>query len=328
MLRFHINEKDYKITFEHENYLKLNPFQGQSLVTNQNHLPLYDKKILESNKFCEPILKKYSNVIIKNEIDNGHKVSIERPTFLSCHTSSYHHFLIDTIGAILFLKSNNCNNFNIKTIVQRVAKKSWEEYRESHIKKFHQEVFSYLNLGNYEDSFILFENQDQLVFDNIVTVNYPSAPLDSFYPVINNIRNYFLKNREVVPDKKIYIGRKNILDVNNSRHIVDEEILQDYLKSHGYETVFFEDLSFVEQIDIVSRSSHIITHNGSSMVNTLFSQNNTQIVEIRNSVLQQHDAYMFWSEWFNKKHYIVKCFGSNSSKEIIDAIEFDDQIIL
>jgi len=105
-------------------------------------------------------------------------------------------------------------------------------------------------------------------------------------------------------------------------------VLQKYLSEYGYQTVYLENISFKDQVNLLSSASHVITYNGSSLVNTLFMHENTQIIEIRNSVLQQHDAYMFWSKWFNRKYHVLKCFGANSAQEIIDAIQFDDQIIL
>lgn len=326
MLKFSLNGLDYRSSFEYKKHISMPVTMGQTLVTNTANVPFYNIDTVNKLKYVEPELCQYDNVRLIKENFN-YQENESKKTFVSIHTSSYHHFLIDTIGGILFLYNKNVGNFDIKTIVQVLP--GWENfdhYKKSFVKNFHQDIFNYLNLGVYENTLIDITDNKFINIDKLVTVNYPSAPLDSFYPVLNVLRNKLMKKNKQY--RKIYITRKDIKDANKKRNIVDDEILQKYFYNFGYETVHFEEMSFAEQLDIVSSSTHIICHNGSSMVNTLFSQDGTQIFEIRNSVLQQHDAYMFWSEWFNKKHKIIKCFGATYSQEIIDAIEFDDQIIL
>ena len=328
-----INGKEYETSFASKKYLRVPVTIGHTLVTKKDNTPYYNEELVNKTKHVLPVIEEHSDVIIYNKIKSTvHPYQKKQtPTFLSVHTNSYHHFLIDTIGSILYLKKNSINDFIIKTIIIPTGKYSIAQMIENKvqykdIKNFHQEIFDYFKLGNYLDTILDLRKMDTITIDKTVSVNYPSAPLDSFYEIILLFKSYIPK--DCTPNKKIYISRKSIKDGNTGREVVDEEILQKYFTDHGYSTVFFEDYSFDEQIKIMASASEVITYNGSSLVNTVFMQENTKILEIRNSVSQQHDAYMFWSKWFNIDHKILKCFGANTAKDIIDAIESDPEINL
>ena len=328
MLRFNLNGKNHKTDFEYFENARPAQSDGNILVTKKDHVPYYNFDTVLNSKNIEPVIKQYKNVTIYNERESSKKIfnDIEKTTILFSHTTSYHHFLIDTIGAILYFKNNKSANFDIKILVDYTGWRTLEDYCEINIKSFYQEIFDYFNLGNFKDCLIGINDKSDIKFEKVSTINYPSAPLDSFYVVLKTIveSSKRLNNN----NNKLYITRKGIDVANKGRSVLNDEVLQKYLSEYGYQTVYLENISFKDQVNLLSSASHVITYNGSSLVNTLFMHENTQIIEIRNSVLQQHDAYMFWSKWFNRKYHVLKCFGANSAQEIIDAIQFDDQIIL
>jgi hypothetical protein len=328
-----INGKWYETKFAKRKFLRIPITFGHTLVAKEDNTLHYDAEAVEKYKYAIPTIEEYSGVEISNKIIS--KISpIEKnktQTFLAIHTESYHHFLIDTVGAILFLKNNSFRGFDIKNIMVTRGKKTISQMLEeedfSHgIKNFHQEVFDHFRLGKYIDTLVDLRDHDPLKFEKVLVVNQTSFPLDSFCEILKLFKAEIPK--DAVANKKIYVSRKTIKQPNKGREVLDEEILQKYFENHGYTTVFFEDHSFEEQLNIMASASHVITYNGSSMVNTVFMQEGTNILEIRNSLQQQHDAYMFWSRWFNIKHKVLRCFGANTSQEIIDAIESDPEIVL
>jgi len=72
--------------------------------------------------------------------------------------------------------------------------------------------------------------------------------------------------------KKIYVSRKNF-----SRSHDNEKQIEDYFNSIGYETVYFENLSPLEQIKICQESSDIACYLGSSIVNSYFAIPGTRV---------------------------------------------------
>lgn len=328
-----ISGKWYKTKFARRKFLRIPITFGHTLVVKPDNTLHYDQELVEKYKYAVPTIEEYTDVEIHNKVIS--KISpIEKrkpQTFLAIHTESYHHFLIDTIGAILFLKNNSFENFEIKNMMISHGKKTisqmlQEENFNYGMKNFHQEVFDYFELGTYKNTLVDLRDSDPLKFDKLIVVNQTSFPLDSFCEVLKLFKAEIPK--DAVANNKIYISRKTIKQPNKGREVLDEEILQKYFENHGYTTVFFEDHSFEEQLNIMASASHVVTYNGSSMVNTIFMQEGTNILEIRNSLEQQHDAYMFWSRWFNIKHHVLRCFGANTSQEIINAIESDPTIVL
>lgn len=77
-------------------------------------------------------------------------------------------------------------------------------------------------------------------------------------------------------NRKIYIARKNFAD----RVLKNEDALIKYMESIGYEIVYFENHSVLEQIKMVRESSHIVVQSGSSLFNCLFVNPGTLIFEI------------------------------------------------
>ncbi len=335
-MRVHIDKKDYVVDFEKQKDLIPPITDGHTLVTKKDGSLYYNEELVNNTQYVDPHLKEYSDVRIYNKKKAISPLSTNKvkPVFLSVHTTSYHHFLIDTIGAILFLKKNGMGYFDIKTIMSLPKLEDPDKmyaseklYKEKNIKKFHNDIFKYFNLGNYEDTLINIQDAEYIDFEKVVTVNYPSAPLDSFYSILSTIKNYSNDNLET-PNRKLYITRKSIQDEQKSREVSNDNLIQEFLKEYGYETVYLEDLSFFEQFTLLKNASDVIAYNGSSLVNTVFMQEKTRIIEIRNSSEQQHDAYLFWSKWFNRDHYVLRCFGVNTAEGIISVIKSDPQIIL
>ena len=73
---------------------------------------------------------------------------------------------------------------------------------------------------------------------------------------------------------KIYISRSR-----SRRSIPNEILLEEYLKSAGYEIIFAEDYPFLEQIKIFSQARTIIAPHGAGLTNAIWS-NGARILEI------------------------------------------------
>lgn len=75
-------------------------------------------------------------------------------------------------------------------------------------------------------------------------------------------------------NRKIYISRSK-----SRRSIPNEMLLEGYLKSIGYEIVYAEDFSFLEQIKIFSQARTIIAPHGAGLTNAIWSEG-ARIMEI------------------------------------------------
>jgi len=146
-----------------------------------------------------------------------------------------------------------------------------------------------------KDEFILIMEAD-IKADDIVVFNYGEKILDNPYHISLDgykfIKNLFLSKINIEnskhKNKKYYLSRSrsHLLDANRNdsnarrRQISNEIELSEKLKELGIETIFLEDYQIKEKIDIFNNSDLIISPNSGGLTFTIFSTENTKIIEI------------------------------------------------
>jgi hypothetical protein len=327
MLNFLLDGNYYKIVSDYSIYKNTPLIHNQTLVRKTDGVPHYREENVEAVRVLAPVITEHYGLSLYNE-KNKQKELIRSnketvPVFLTNHTTSFHHFLIDAVGKILFIKSHGFKDLKIVIVVDYKQMPNHEPFLMKQVKAFHKEIFSLLGLPDYESCIVNIADFDKLTFDRVIVAESTTGNMDNFYSSLQLIRNKFVKKYSY--ENKIYVSRKKAVTADDGgRRVEDDDEIAAYYISKGYSVVYFEDMTFQEQVDLASSCSEIVSYNGSSMVNTLFAPKNCKIIEIRNSVTQQHDAAMFWSKWFERDHRIVECFGAHTAQEIIRAIESSD----
>ncbi len=330
MLNFILNGNSYKIVSDYSGY-KVSPLiHNQTLVRKTDGTPHYREQDVETVRNLKPVITEHYGVTLYNEKNKQREVVSANkhtpPVFLTNHTTSFHHFLIDMVGKILLFNAVGFKNLEIVIVVDHNQREPLESFLDKQVKSFHKEIFSLLGLPEYESCIVNIADVDKLSFEKVVVAESTTGNMDNFYSTLELIRNKFVKQYSY--KNKIYVSRKKaITKEDGGRRVEDDDVIAEYYANKGYQVVYFEDMTFQEQVDLASSCSEIVSYNGSSMVNTLFAPKQCKIIEIRNSATQQHDAAMFWSKWFDRDHRIVECFGANSAKDIISAIENSDNTL-
>jgi len=93
------------------------------------------------------------------------------------------------------------------------------------------------------------------------------------------------------PERKIYISRSK----STKRRIKNEDKLLPILANHGFETVYPEELSYRDQVQLFYDSRYVVGAHGAGFTNTFFSQKAT--------VLELHPENAM------KPHYFLLCKG-------------------
>lgn len=75
-------------------------------------------------------------------------------------------------------------------------------------------------------------------------------------------------------ERKLYVSRSK-----TRRSLPGEETLERFLQSHGYEVIFAEHFSFMDQVKLFSEATSIIAPHGAGLTNALWS-NNAHVLEI------------------------------------------------
>jgi hypothetical protein len=125
------------------------------------------------------------------------------------------------------------------------------------------------------------------------------------------------------PTRKIYISRKKA----QRRKISNEIELEILFKKYNIESVSFEDLSFSDQVILMSETKLIIASHGAGLTNINFLQVKTHVIELSPKLDNfSKFRFPFWrmAELLHLNYYCIFCKKTNYPKDEYEAdIEVD-----
>ncbi|MDO7874165.1 glycosyltransferase family 61 protein [Hymenobacter sp. ASUV-10] len=77
------------------------------------------------------------------------------------------------------------------------------------------------------------------------------------------------------PGRRVYVSRAR----QRIRRLLNEAAIEPLLRQYGFETVYFETLSFEEQVQLLLETDVLVGIHGAGLTNTLFMRPNTTVVE-------------------------------------------------
>ncbi len=137
-------------------------------------------------------------------------------------------------------------------------------------------------------------------FEEVITVKKAFIPslLHTDYvlhPMMNLFVAYIkdkLNIKQISGYENIYISRKKLnKQLGYSREFINSLEVEDFFFKHKYKIIYPESLSFKEQIEIFSNAKTIVGQFGSGLHNTLFSNDNVNVISFqRHTMVQDHIA--------------------------------------
>jgi hypothetical protein len=293
----------------------------------------------------------YCNVY-PEEYKEGLEPTLQRDVFVIPYIEKYYHNFLELFPKILFLKSinpffkliivtNQSTDINPKTKVFY----SWEkdftdlDHNLSNVKAFlEMSEIEYICTSIDSKFFKEMVAQSAYIFfdfkkyignkrPNFYPINYdlpnsyPFHPTtaqtaDSLFPYLKIMKG--IHQDELRGNKKIYVSRKNFPE----RKLDNEESLEVFLSANGYEIVYFENLSIIDQIKTVKSAKEIIILNGSSAVNCMLANPRTKVWVFNNSAdvvgiyekasLEYNIEYNFIEMPNNDANWIIDYIKSNN----------------
>lgn len=273
---------------------------------------------------------KYSNAnFFINEINQSTNILRikDNSTIIFMH-GHYWHFLIDCIGRYLFIKEvvPDLKLFLCETHSPPLGAPSsyvdeilnFLKIPHVFISNLEYQVISFKNLYDFEEK----------------TINQPLSAQSCSPKILEIVRKEILKKCFIKKSyNSIYVSRKKVINddyTNNKRKINNEEILEEYFKSIGYEIIYLENMSFKDQISLFYNAKKIVGMTGTNIGNSLFCQSGTLVVEIVNAIdYYNYDRWEFHKEIgnLNYKRIILKQTQDaynviEQLKELKDTIDF------
>jgi capsular polysaccharide biosynthesis protein len=302
-------------------------------ITYNGNLPIQKNKITNFyiDKDYEQLnIYKYSNAnFFIDEINQStNMIRIQNNSTIIFMHAHYWHFLIDCIGRYLF----------IKEVVPDLKLFLHEPHapKLGPTSSYVDEILNFLKIphvfiSNLECQVISFKN----LYDfEEKTINQPLSAQWCAPEILKIVRKEILKKCFIKKSyNNIYISRKKVINddyTNNKRKINNEEILEEYFKSIGYEIIYLEGMPFEDQINLFYNAKKIVGMTGTNIGNSLFCQSGTLVVEIVNAIHDyNYDRWEFHKEIgnLNYKRIILKQTQDaydviNQLKELKDLINF------
>jgi len=107
-----------------------------------------------------------------------------------------------------------------------------------------------------------------------------------------------LNNTQI--SKKIYISRAN----GKNRQLVNELEVSELLHREGFQTIFLEEMTILEQVAVFSNADIIVASHGSGLTNIVFCSPDTKIVELFSPNYVRTDYWMI-SQQLQLEHYYL-----------------------
>ncbi len=102
---------------------------------------------------------------------------------------------------------------------------------------------------------------------------YIPSDLDFILKKMINLSKKFSKNNY---PKKVYLSRRNLKNHWHNRVLINEDEVVNLLNKYGYQEVFSDELSMVDEINLFNNAQWVITPIGSGCTNILFSNENSK----------------------------------------------------
>lgn len=233
-----------------------------------------------------------------------------------CHdqwsTENYYHWLIDTLPRLLILRQAHPNMLLL--LPQPLLPKQLPDYitRSAAILGFTQ----YLPINT----------RQILRADCVVLPELTAASLTQNPELVKQVRTELivaLQPKSVSATRKVYAARAS----NGVRSIQNAPEVELLLQRWGFEKVYFEQLSFLEQVQLMQETVVFLGVHGAGMTNMLFLQQNAIVIELLN---EEHGdlCYFRLASCLNLPYFWVPCPGlneelANQSDIIVDLTLLD-----
>lgn len=227
-----------------------------------------------------PDIHVYNNVSLPH--NKKQTIRCSDPVFITHLIPQYIHFLVDSIGAYLY----------IKQFVPKLELKIFLR-NSGGLTDAQREVLNIISAKNNVQ--IINEKDNTYIYDQVY--DFPQESQYRKYPTCNStnklfppVRDKFLsyaKGDETY--EKIFISRAET--AKSDRSIENEGDLDLFFKSIGYKVLYLERLTFSEQINYFVNAKYVAGIIGTGLTNTIFCNPGTKVISINT------DCTYSWNGW-------------------------------
>lgn len=171
----------------------------------------------------------------------------------------------------------------------------------------------------------LYDESDSYCCEELIFSSWYNRKGNWYIDYLNRIIQPKTVNRNF--PQKIYLSRSRV----NTRKVLNEPEIVNFLKHYGFECIHNEDLSTDEQIALFKNATHIISCHGSQLTNIIFCRPGTKVCEIRHVTHNIHyrKAFHDLSNGFGLDYYLLyTSLGEKYYDENNNAVETDTHMYI
>ena len=202
----------------------------------------------------------------------------------------YYHWMFDIIPRLELLQKSG---IELKKIDRFVV--------NSLSKPYQQETLQLMGIP--AEKIIESDRHSHIQADELIVPSFPGY-LDWVEPgTIDFLRRTFLPHvglTKTSSKQKIYVSRAKA----KNRQVINELEVSQLLEAQGFQTVFLEEMSVLEQVAVFAHAQIIVTPHGSGLTNLVFCSPDTKIVELFAPNYVRTDYWMI-SQYLQLQHYYV-----------------------
>ena len=148
---------------------------------------------------------------------------------------------------------------------------------------------------------------EALECDSLYMATHTAPPGHFHDQAISGVRSLLLSafgdNTYNGSGERLYISRKRA----DKRRIANEPELSEVLSSHGFQTIYAEDLSFEEQVKTFSRARYMVSNHGAGLTNALFMKEGANLLELRHQWDRNRNCFFVMSSALKLNYFYLRC---------------------
>ncbi|GAA3993014.1 glycosyltransferase family 61 protein [Hymenobacter antarcticus] len=241
----------------------------------------------------------------------GEKVNVATDCVAICHNQwsveNYYHWMADTLPRLLVLRELHPNM--MLELPQPIPPKELPSYIKA--------TASALGFNRYAPV-----NPQQIMRAACVVVpELTATPIKQNPELIRQVRAELLSAYGPAPapaTRRIFAARS----ASGARRIINEPEVDAVLEEFGFEKVYFERITFSEQIQLMHETTILLGVHGAGMTNMFFLQPGAKVLELLDKDYQVH-CYYWLASCFNLPYYLIPCQGTNPEHTSHSDIQVD-----
>ncbi len=212
--------------------------------------------------------------------------------------NNYYHWIIDSVCRLYLTKKHL--EFEYTLLISENS----PSYILESLKKFNIKNIEFIPPNCY------FQIKDLYV------MNYAAWSGQQHPIILMQLKNYLVSDSELDKiniSKKIYVSRAN----QKSRRVDNEKQVVAIVKKYGFEVVFFENMSFENQVSLMRDVRCLVTSHGANLTNILFMPKDAKVLEL---IRDNKPNFCYWSlaSSIGLKYYYQLCSTHNKDHLFVD----------